>query len=92
MLSPDVEKRVNEWLAGTLGIDVKAPSETAPPPPEEDAELIVLPRDGLFSLWETNTELFATLVLNIAREACRRLGRADENLLHYFGAKSHRTP
>ncbi len=58
----------------------------------EDAELIVLPRDGLFSLWGTNTELFAMLVLNIAREACRRLGQADENLLHYFGAKNHRTP
>ncbi len=51
---------------------------------KEDTELIVLPREGLFLLWDTDKELFAMMVLNIAREACRRLSQADQNLLHYF--------
>jgi len=54
---------------------------------KEDTELIVLPREGLFSLWDTDKELFGMLVLNIAREACRRLNQTDQNLLHYFSHK-----
>lgn len=51
---------------------------------KEGTDLIVLPREGLFGLWETDKELFGMLVLNIAREACRRLHRADQVLLRYF--------
>jgi CRP/FNR family cyclic AMP-dependent transcriptional regulator len=50
----------------------------------ENTELIVLPRKALFGLWESDKELFGMLVLNIAREACRRLQQADKVLLRYF--------
>jgi len=50
----------------------------------ENTDLIVLPRTALFAIWETDKELFGMLILNIAREACRRLNRTDEVLLHYF--------
>ncbi len=49
----------------------------------EDAELIVLSRNTLLSLYKSDLEMFSTLVLNIAREACRRLAKTDEILLHY---------
>jgi CRP/FNR family cyclic AMP-dependent transcriptional regulator len=54
----------------------------------EDTDLIVLPREALFALWETDKELFGMLVLNIAREACRRLQQADRVLLRYFASHS----
>lgn len=53
----------------------------------EDTKLIVLPKKALFNIWETDKELFGILILNIAREACRRLNQADETLLHYFSEK-----
>jgi CRP-like cAMP-binding protein len=49
----------------------------------EDAELIVLSRDALLSLYKTDLELYSILILNIAREACRRLHKSDEILLRY---------
>jgi len=49
----------------------------------EDTELIVLSRNTLLSLYKSDIELFSTLILNIAREACRRLAKTDEILLHY---------
>ena len=49
----------------------------------EDTELIVLSRNALLSLYKSDLEMFSTLVLNIAREACRRLHKTDEILLHY---------
>lgn len=54
----------------------------------EDSKLIVLSKKALFSIWETDKELFALLILNIAREACRRLSQSEETLLHYFSEKS----
>ena len=50
----------------------------------EDTELIVLSREALLSLAQSDAELFGILILNVAREACRRLHTADETLLHYF--------
>ena len=50
----------------------------------EDTQLIVLSKEALFSFRKSDPSLFTMLVLNIAREACRRLNRADETLLHYF--------
>jgi CRP-like cAMP-binding protein len=50
----------------------------------EDTELIVLSRKALLSIFDKDKELFSLLILNIAREACRRLHRTDEVLLHYF--------
>jgi CRP/FNR family cyclic AMP-dependent transcriptional regulator len=49
----------------------------------EDTELIVLSRNALLSLIKTDLNLFSILILNIAREACRRLYKTDEILLHY---------
>jgi len=53
----------------------------------EDTELIVLSRSALLSLLKTDLELFSILILNIAREACRRLHKTDEILLHYVFRK-----
>jgi CRP/FNR family transcriptional regulator, cyclic AMP receptor protein len=52
-----------------------------------DTELIVLSRRMLLTIFEKDKELFSILILNIAREACRRLHKADEILLQYFHAK-----
>ena len=49
----------------------------------EDAELLVIPRDKLFHLYHTDPALFGMLMMNIAREACRRLGRTEDIMLHY---------
>ncbi len=49
----------------------------------EDTELIVLSRTALLSIYESNLEIFSILILNIAREVCRRLHASDETLLHY---------
>ena len=48
-----------------------------------DTDLIVLDRHALLSIFELDKELFSLLILNIAREACRRLHKADDVLLHY---------
>ncbi|MFH1715831.1 MAG: cyclic nucleotide-binding domain-containing protein [Planctomycetota bacterium] len=49
----------------------------------EDTELLVLSRNTLLSLLKSDLELFSILILNIAREACRRLHKTDQILLHY---------
>ena len=53
----------------------------------EPSELMVLSRSALLSLYKTDLELFSILILNIAREACRRLHSTDEVLLHYVSRK-----
>lgn len=50
---------------------------------QEETELIVLSRTTLMSLYETDIHLFSTLILNIAREACRRLNASSETILRY---------
>lgn len=49
----------------------------------EDASLLVLSRQVLMKIFETDKALFSLLILNIAREIARRLHRTDEILLHY---------
>lgn len=49
----------------------------------EDCELLVFPRQKLFGLYESDPKLFGLLILNIAREACRRLSQTEEVMLHY---------
>ena len=46
-------------------------------------ELILLSRNALMSIYQSDKELFSMLILNIAREVCRRLHAADDILLHY---------
>jgi len=54
-----------------------------------DTTLIVLTSEALLDLYNSDSGLFGKLILNIAREACRRLHKADETLLHYV-AKGNR--
>jgi CRP-like cAMP-binding protein len=49
----------------------------------EDTELLVIPRDKLFGLYDSDPKLFGMLMMNIAREACRRLNKTEEIMLHY---------
>ncbi len=48
-----------------------------------DTDLLVLSRKALLNYYKTDLDLFSVLILNIAREACRRLSQTDEILLHY---------
>ena len=50
----------------------------------EKTDLIVLSRQALLSIYESDLELFSILILNIAREVCRRLHSSEETLSHYF--------
>ena len=49
----------------------------------EKTELLVLSRKLLLSIYISDIQLFSTLILNIAREICRRLHGSSEVLLHY---------
>ena len=49
----------------------------------EKTKLIVLSRKALFAIYKMDLELYSMLIMNIAREACRRLNKTDEVLLHY---------
>lgn len=49
----------------------------------EETEVLVLPRDKMFGLYESEPRVFGILMMNIAREACRRLNRTEETMLHY---------
>src|SRR5581483_10563519 len=49
----------------------------------EETEMIVLSKRALIDLKHEDLELFALLVLNIARELARRLRFTDEMLFHY---------
>jgi CRP-like cAMP-binding protein len=49
----------------------------------EDTDLLVIPRDKLFALYDPDPKLFGMLMMNIAREACRRLNKTEDIMLHY---------
>lgn len=49
----------------------------------EDVELMVLEGKDLFSLYYTHRDVFAMVILNIAREVSRRLSLTDNTILHY---------
>jgi CRP-like cAMP-binding protein len=49
----------------------------------EDTELMVLSGKDLHSFYQTDTVLFSKIIMNIARDTCRRLYRTDNTLLHY---------
>ena len=55
----------------------------------EETELIVLSGQTLLSLYESNKDIFGMIILNIARETCRRLHQADDALLHYVLDKNN---
>lgn len=49
----------------------------------QDTDLIMLSRMALLDLYHQDARLFGMLILNIAREACRRLHKTDQILFHY---------
>lgn len=53
----------------------------------ENTELIVLSRKAIMSIYETDKEMFSILILNIARETCRRLHATEDIMLHYMHKK-----
>ena len=56
----------------------------------QKTDLIVLHTDTLHAIFETDKELFGLLMLNIARETCRRLHKSSDVFLHYVHNKKHR--
>jgi len=50
----------------------------------EDSEVMVLSREALWQLRREDIELFALLMMNIARELARRLKLTDDILLQYM--------
>lgn len=71
--------------ASVIGIQPHAATAVA----VEDSEFIVLSRKALISIYKSDLELFSILILNIAREVCRRLHGSDEILLHYVLKKTN---
>ena len=51
---------------------------------KEDSEVMVLSRRALIELRHEDIELFALMMMNIARELARRLHQIDVMLLHYL--------
>lgn len=47
-----------------------------------DCELLILPKKILYDLKKSNSEFFVKLILNISRECCRRLAKADNFIIH----------
>ncbi|MFH1996895.1 MAG: cyclic nucleotide-binding domain-containing protein [Candidatus Omnitrophota bacterium] len=72
---------VGQCFGETAVIGIQPHSATAVA--VEDTDLLLLPREALFSIYENDCKLFGLILLNIAREACRRLHHADETFLHY---------
>ena len=62
-----------------IGIVAHAASAVA----KGDTELLLLSRKALLNFYKTDLNLFTLLIMNIAREACRRLSHTEEILLHY---------
>jgi CRP/FNR family cyclic AMP-dependent transcriptional regulator len=62
-----------------IGIVAHAASAVA----KGETELLILSRNALLNFYKTDLNLFSLLILNIAREACRRLSHTEEVLLHY---------
>lgn len=46
----------------------------------EDTDLIVFPRKALRVLYKDHLSIFTIIILNIARESCRRLAQADKKM------------
>lgn len=61
-----------------IGIQPHSSSAVAVKP----TKLIVLERQALLNIYETDKELFGMLVMNIARETARRLTKAEVEMSH----------
>lgn len=54
---------------------------------EEDTELIILSGKDLHELYKDTVNIYCKILLNISREACRRLIKTDLVLRHYVMAE-----
>jgi CRP-like cAMP-binding protein len=70
--------------ASVIGIQPHSASAIA----KGNATMLVLTRQVLMQLYDSDKSLFSLLILNIARELARRLYRTDGILLHY-GKEHH---
>ncbi len=52
-----------------------------------DTELIVFPRKALRVLYKKHLPIFSVIILNIARESCRRLAQADKRMFDMLEKK-----
>jgi CRP/FNR family cyclic AMP-dependent transcriptional regulator len=80
-----VEYQQGQCFGETSAIGILPHSATAHV--MEPTELIVLSSRALHTLYHEDPSLFGLLILNIAREACRRLNKTDQIMLHYASAK-----
>ncbi|NLD94344.1 MAG: cyclic nucleotide-binding domain-containing protein [Fibrobacter sp.] len=72
--------------ASVVGIQPHSASAMA----RERSTLLVLSRQVLMQLYDSDKSLFSLLILNIARELARRLYRTDVILQHYGKEHHHR--
>lgn len=85
-----VEYQPGQCFGETAAIGILPHSATAHV--VQDTELIVLSSRALHTFYRDAPALFGLLILNIAREACRRLNKTDEIMLHYAAAKADDRP
>ncbi len=90
---PDISLELMDFFAGdclgeTSVIGIQSHSVCAVT--IKSTELIVLEKAALFSLFETDKELFGLLILNIARETARRLHKMDETMINYLLSSRHK--
>lgn len=52
-----------------------------------DTSLLILTNAALYEISKKDSVLFGRLIMNIAREVCRRLHNSNETILHYTEAK-----
>ena len=76
-----VEFEAGDCFGETSAIGILPHSASAVP--VEPVRLLMLPREGLLAIHREDPSLFGLLILNIAREACRRLHHTDQTFLHY---------
>ena len=81
-----VEYGCGQCFGETSALGIQPHSATAVA--VDDAELLVLSNRALHHLFNSDPKTFGLLILNIAREACRRLHKTDQILLHYAAAKA----
>ncbi|WP_372712674.1 Crp/Fnr family transcriptional regulator [Ilyobacter sp.] len=51
----------------------------------EETEFIEIPKNQLHKFCHKDMKIFNILILNMAREACRRLAKSDRSLMEYMG-------
>ncbi|WP_319371782.1 cyclic nucleotide-binding domain-containing protein [uncultured Ilyobacter sp.] len=51
----------------------------------EETEFIEIPKNQLHKFCHKDMRIFNILILNMAREACRRLAKSDRALMEYMG-------